>query len=283
MNLTLSDQSSFDEVVIQRGIDAYNRTFGYEPVIELAAFIRDEQNRVRGGVFGELVWDWLYVDLLWVDAALRGRKYGTQLMTSIEQEVLRRGISRVYLATTSFQSLPFYYHVGYRLFGTLEDRPPGYHYYYLQKSIQPAPDTTSLLPVSADYEPEDFMVIRQGLSAYNREKGINPDGRRLSVFMTDSHDQVRGGLIAATYWGWLDIQLFWVEESLRGQGYGSQILTMAEHEALTRGCYHAFADVSDFQGLDFFRHRGYATFASLADRPPGHATHFLKKHLLARL
>lgn len=279
MNFTIEDRSTFDEVVIQRGIDAYNRAHGYEPVIELAAFVYDDANRVCGGVYGELVWNWLYIDLLWVDNSARGRGCGRQLVSAIEQEAQRRGVNQVYLATTSFQALPFYYHVGYRLFGVLEDRPPGYQYYYLQRTVEPQ-NTDHLPAVTEDFEPDDFAAVRQGLSAYNRSRGVNPDGRRLSVYMRDDEQHNYGGMIAATYWGWLDIQLFWLDESHRGQGYGTQILEMAEREALARGCQYAFADVADFQALDFFLKHGYTSFAILPDRPPGHATHFLRKALV---
>ncbi len=237
------------------------------------ADVRDEAGCIIGGVYGELAFDWLYVDLLWVDEAFQGRGYGRRLMQSIEHEALQRGTGVCYLATTSFQSLPFYHHIGYRLFGVLEDRPPGYHYYFLHKQIEPqAPD----LHVIDDPEPPDIETIRKGLSGHNERKGVVSQGKRLAVFFQDG---TNGGIIAATYWGWLDIQLMWVRDRWRGQRHGTKLLQIAENEAHARGCLGAYVDVIDFQAVSFFEQHGYRTFGMLQDRPKGHVTHFMQKNL----
>ena len=97
--------------------------------------------------------------------------------------------------------------------------------------------------------------------------------------LEDAEGGLLGGLIAATYWGWLDIQVCWLAESVRGQGYGRRMLAMAEAEARRRSCPHAFVDVPGFQTVGFFEHLGYRTFGTLEDRPPGHRTHFMRKDL----
>ncbi len=282
LELTVSDKPTFDEMAIQRGLDTYNGQFGYTPFIELTAFVHNTIGRVAGGIYGELSWNWLYIDLLWVDSALQERGYGRQLVSSIEQEARRRGVEWSFLATTSFQSLAFYYHIGYRLFGVLEDRPPGYNYYYMQRRIPALAEGASgrlpLLPVEEDPDPQMFEALKRGLADYNRAKGATPDGRRLAVFLRDD-THILGGLIGATYWGWLDIQAVWLHESLRRQGWGKQMLDAAEDEAYERGCNAAVTDVSDFQNIRFFQSQGYESFGTLADRPIGHTTHFLRKQL----
>ena len=40
------------------------------------------KGRLLGGLLGSLVWDWLQIDVLWVDAAERGRGYGRALLHS---------------------------------------------------------------------------------------------------------------------------------------------------------------------------------------------------------
>jgi GNAT superfamily N-acetyltransferase len=275
--ITLKDTPTFNELTIDRALTRHNATFGLAPSVELTAVLHDDAGAVRGGVQGEVEWGWLYVDLLWVDQTWRGRGYGRQLMHAIEQKAYQMGCERSWLATTSFQSLPFYYHYGYRLVGKIEDRPPGYNYYFLHRAITPG--TSPAIEVTDDPDPEAVTAVRRGLAAYNRGRGVRSDGRRAAAFLLDRQDDVYGGVIAATYWGWLDIQAMWVNETLRGDGYGTRLLATAEATAAKRGCRHAFIDVSSFQNLDFFIAQGYATFATLPERPPGYQTHFMRKPL----
>jgi len=52
-------------------------------------FIRDQQDRVVGGIVSDLFGGWAYISLLWIDESLRNRGLGTRLVTMLEQEVLR--------------------------------------------------------------------------------------------------------------------------------------------------------------------------------------------------
>jgi GNAT superfamily N-acetyltransferase len=276
-HLSLVDQPSFSELMIERGLQAECKLIGLEPPEEIAVFIRGKKGQVIGGAQGELAWGWLYVDLVWLDETQRGQGLGRRLMTAIEQGAYQQGYPNCWLATTSFQALPFYLAIGYQQFGQVENRPPGHQYYFLQKTAI-SPQVTSL-PVELDPDPHDVEALRRGLSQYNRQQRIVSNARRLAVFLEDEQGAMYGGLVAATYWGWLDIQAFWLAEPVRGQGHGRRILAMAEMEAARRGCPHAFADVSSFQARGFFEHLGYSTFGILEDRPPGHRTHFMRKAL----
>jgi len=42
----------------------------------LAAVLRDADGTLRGGLLGSTLWDWLQVDVLWVDDSLRRRDGG---------------------------------------------------------------------------------------------------------------------------------------------------------------------------------------------------------------
>mgnify|MGYP001167514209 CR=1 FL=1 len=47
-------------------------------------------------------------------------------------------------------------------------------------------------------------------------------------------------MIGATYWDWLYINLMWIEDELRGCGYGQQLLLRAEEEGRKRGAKQAY-------------------------------------------
>jgi GNAT superfamily N-acetyltransferase len=99
----------------------------------LAIFIRDAEGRVVGGLDGELRWAWLYVAHLWLAESLRGRGIGTALLARAESFARDHGASAVYLDTLDFQALSFYEKRGYAVYGVLDDFPPGFRRYYLQK------------------------------------------------------------------------------------------------------------------------------------------------------
>jgi GNAT superfamily N-acetyltransferase len=98
-------------------------------------FIRDRQDGVVGGIVADLFGGWAYISLLWIDEPLRNRGLGTRLVTMLEQEALRLGCSHVHLDTYSFEARPFYEKLGYELFATLDDYPPGHCKHFLQKTL----------------------------------------------------------------------------------------------------------------------------------------------------
>ncbi|WP_236140497.1 GNAT family N-acetyltransferase [Nostoc sp. CMAA1605] len=101
----------------------------------------------------------------------------------------------------------------------------------------------------------------------------------LGVFMRDAQGEIVGGLVGKTHWGWLFVSHLWVAESLRGQGYGKQLLLKAEQAAKQRSCSHAYLDTFSFQALGFYQSLGYQIFGVLPDYPPGHERYFLQKQI----
>ncbi len=97
--------------------------------------LRDDDGTIVGGCVCETRWHWLYVDILWVGDEHRGAGLGTALLEAAEDEARRRGCTKAHLDTISFQARPFYESLGWRLFGTLEDNPPGHTRYFLQKDL----------------------------------------------------------------------------------------------------------------------------------------------------
>ena len=80
---------------------------------------------------------WLYVHILWVAAAWRGRGLGRRLLQVAEAEGLRRGCRHASLDTYEFQARAFYEREGYVVFGVLEDFPPGWRRYSMRKDLAP--------------------------------------------------------------------------------------------------------------------------------------------------
>jgi GNAT superfamily N-acetyltransferase len=129
-------------------------------------------------------------------------------------------------------------------------------------------------------DPQDKEIVLQGLIAYNdAQTNIAGEYRELTIFLRDADGKVVGGLLGQTYWKWLHIDILWLDEAMRGQGYGDKMLAMAEAEGRQRGCFGIQLDTMSFQALPFYLKRGYSVFGQLDDFPPGHKKYFLKKLL----
>lgn len=101
----------------------------------LTVIARDADGSVVGGVHAETMHGWLHVTTLAVAEEWRGKGIGTRLLRAVEEEGRRRGCANVWLDTFSFQAQPFYERAGYRVFGVLEDFPPGETRYFMTKGL----------------------------------------------------------------------------------------------------------------------------------------------------
>ncbi|NLS76857.1 MAG: GNAT family N-acetyltransferase [Chloroflexi bacterium] len=134
--------------------------------------------------------------------------------------------------------------------------------------------------VSMD-KPDDaaWEAVGGGISAYNKQQAGPEGGKPVCFVLRAPGGEIAGGLIGDTYWGWLYVNLLWVKEELRGQGYGRQLLAQAEEEARRRGATHAYLDTFSFQAPGFYQKQGYQVFGELPDFPRGHTRYFLTKEL----
>ena len=131
-----------------------------------------------------------------------------------------------------------------------------------------------------DVEDQDIeKAILAPLAEYNNSKAGPGNGRPLVITIRDVEGAVTGGLTGYTSRGWLFTHLFVVPEAIRGQGLGTRILTMAENEAISRGCLGAWLDTFEFQARGFYEKLGYTCFGEIQDYPPGFSRFFMKKSL----
>ena len=100
-----------------------------------------------------------------------------------------------------------------------------------------------------------------------------------SIVLRDDNGTVRGGILGQTLWDWLQIGTLWVEEDLRGNGHGHQLLEAAEALGVERGCRHARLATWEFEAREFYEAHGYAVFGQQKDFPQGHTQYYLAKEL----
>lgn len=96
--------------------------------------LKDPQNGgVVGGLTGYALYDWLFVQFLAVPETLRGQGYGRRLMLQAEAWAREQGLAGIWLDTFDFQARPFYEHLGFTEFGTIEGHPVGGRRHFLSK------------------------------------------------------------------------------------------------------------------------------------------------------
>ena len=105
-----------------------------EPAQPLGLLLRDPSSRqIVGGLWGVSYYSWLFVELLALPAAMRGKGVGSRLMREAEAVARERGCLGVWLDTFSFQARGFYEKLGYSVFGQMNDFPPGHQRFFLQR------------------------------------------------------------------------------------------------------------------------------------------------------
>lgn len=112
--------------IAQTGVSEWH-PFGY--------FLRNALGEWLGGCLGMVWGDWVNVRWLWVAQALRGQGNGARLLDAAERFGASHGATGATLETHSAQALGFYQKRGYKVFGTLEDYPPGHTKSYLRKNL----------------------------------------------------------------------------------------------------------------------------------------------------
>jgi GNAT superfamily N-acetyltransferase len=98
-------------------------------------FFAFDNDKLVGGAVGFIKYNWYYLDLLYIDKNYRGKKIATNLIKKIEEFSKKNNLTGVRMETWDFQAKDFYRKVGYTIFGTIEDCPPGTIEYHLMKKI----------------------------------------------------------------------------------------------------------------------------------------------------
>lgn len=131
-----ANAESADREIIASGIRAFNESrAGSSQASPLAVLLKDDSGQTVGGLWGRTSFGWLFVELLFVPEALRGRGYGVQLLGAAEHTAVARNCHAVWLDTYDFQAVPFYEGLGYREFGRLEDYPREHTRHFMRKEL----------------------------------------------------------------------------------------------------------------------------------------------------
>jgi len=124
--------------LILRGIHEANvQALGPMNMQMLRLILQDADGKPLGGMWARTSFRWLYIELLSVPEALRGRGLGTQLLQRAEAEAKQRGCIGAWLETYTAASRRLYERCGFSVFGEIPDYPPGNSRVFLTKRWSP--------------------------------------------------------------------------------------------------------------------------------------------------
>lgn len=124
------------------------------------------------------------------------------------------------------------------------------------------------------------QAILQPLIVYNDAKTGVSKSEPFALMVRDENDAILGGLYGRVTLQWMFIELLSVPEQGRGQGTGSELMTMAEALAKEKNCFGVWLDTFSFQAPEFYKKLGFSQFGEIVDYPPGHKRHFFQKRLM---
>lgn len=132
--------SEQDAKTISQGIVDFNHKMipNLEPLdaeVKFSIFVRDDDDKVIGGIRATCYWNTLHIELLWLSQKARGGGVGSEMIKKAEQFALENHCEQVFVSTTSWQAKPFYEKQGYQLAFTLPDYPKDHASHFLTKRL----------------------------------------------------------------------------------------------------------------------------------------------------
>jgi GNAT superfamily N-acetyltransferase len=116
-------------------LDAHSIESGIPLFQEQLVVVAEEEGEMLGGLAATINNHWMHVDLLAVHRHARRRGIGRQLMAEAESLARARGLVGLWLDTHGFQAPGFYPRLGYALFGSMDDNPPGHRRFFFCKRL----------------------------------------------------------------------------------------------------------------------------------------------------
>ncbi|KTC84496.1 GNAT family N-acetyltransferase [Legionella brunensis] len=106
--------------------------------------------------------------------------------------------------------------------------------------------------------PNDIQILGNAIMHNaTQKKGFKPLDF-FAFFIRDEDKKIMGGCNGSTLYGCLYIDQLWVNDSLRHQGFGTQLMLAAEQYGKEKGCTFATVNTMDWEALDFYKKLGFS-------------------------
>jgi GNAT superfamily N-acetyltransferase len=122
---------------VVNGVDNHNiAATGESEYFPVNYYLKSDSGDVQGGLLAGIWGKWLHIKFVWVASAARGQGFASAMVAKAEDYAREKGCIGAHLETFSFQARPLYEKLGYEVFGTLDDCPPGHSFFFLRKHLK---------------------------------------------------------------------------------------------------------------------------------------------------
>jgi len=132
--------------------------------------------------------------------------------------------------------------------------------------------------ITKQWNQEDSEWIRQRLIEYNSAQlpeEIKHPVQQVSFILRNEDEDIVGGVTGTIFWQTLHVNFLWLDASVRGLGYGKQLMRDIE-----QACRLIQLDTFSFQAPEFYIALGYEVVGVIHGHPtPEHQQYYLKKSL----
>lgn len=125
------------------------------------------------------------------------------------------------------------------------------------------------IEVRTDLSDEEVSMLSEKASQSHQEEGDRFEPKLLGAFLFDpnspdnEHHTLSGGIYAQLFETWLYVDLLWLDDKLRGQGYGVRLMQVIEQAAVEKGIHRAFLGTSTFQAPKFYERLAYEVIGEM--------------------
>lgn len=109
----------------------------------------------------------------------------------------------------------------------------------------------------ANPKPDEVQVLGDGIMAYATQKKGHKPIEFFAFFIRDENNKICGGCSCCNLYGCLYVDQLWLQENLRGKGYGTQLMLAAEKLGKEIGCTFSTVNTIDWEALGFYKKLGY--------------------------
>ncbi len=139
------------------------------------------------------------------------------------------------------------------------------------------------MKIIQQWNEEDSNFIRGKVIEYNLsvlQDDMKHPKKNVSFILRNDEEEMMGGITGTIYWQHLHIDFLWIDQSVRGEGYGAELLAKIEDIARQNKCRLILLDSFSFQAPGFYQKYGYDVTGVVEDFPKGHQRYYLEKRLV---
>ena len=135
IELTQNPTEEQRQAILQPLIEYNDAQTGGSKSEPFALMVKDQNGEILGGLYGRMIFRWMFIELLSVPEQGRGQGIGSKLMAQAEALARENNCYGLWLDTFDFQAPEFYRKLGFSQFGEIVDYPPGHKRHYFQKRL----------------------------------------------------------------------------------------------------------------------------------------------------